>query len=270
MALRQPGVTERSDEQSFAMIAEAGFDGVCLDPAAHEIDDCLAKQHLFKEYELGCLLNAFPKNAQELKLLLELAKELGSPMVNLIGTVYPLTVADSIPIIQDWIAVSEDVGVPILFETHRDCITNDMFNTLQLIEAIPEMRLCADLSHYALNREVSLPLDEHWIQLFKQLLERSDSFQGRVSNHEQIQVPILFSQHQDWVAQFKNWWLYGMQQWLQRADEDDELIFLCELGPPPYAITGADGLELTDRFKEAVQIKSWAEDLWQQAIPSTK
>ncbi|MEM7360596.1 MAG: sugar phosphate isomerase/epimerase [Pseudomonadota bacterium] len=265
MALRQPGITERTDEESFAMIAAAGFDGICLDPAAHEIDDCLAKQDLFKEYELRCLLNAFPKNTEELRLLLELGKEMGSPMVNLIGTIYPLTVADSIPIINEWIAVSEDVGVPILFETHRDCITNDMFNTLQLIAAIPEMRLCADLSHYALNREISLPLDEHWTELFVQLLDRSDSFQGRVSNHEQIQVPITFDQHQDWVTQFKSWWLHGMQKWQERSGENDSLIFLCELGPPPYAITGADGRELSDRFEEAVTIKSWAEECWQQA-----
>ena len=262
MALRQPGLMERTDEESFAMIAEAGFAGICLDPAAHEIDDCRAKMPLFEKYGLECLLNAFPKNAQELKSLLELAKEMHSPLVNIIGTVYPLTVADSIPIVEEWISISDEVGVPILFETHRDCITNDMFNTLQLIDAIPRMRLCADFSHYALNRELSIPIDQQWTDLFECLLQRSDSFQGRISNHEQIQVPISFEQHQAWVAQFKAWWLSGMKQWRSRSAEDAELIFLCELGPPPYAITGADGRELSDRFEEAKIIKSWAEEIW--------
>ena len=36
MELRSPHVPERTPEESFAMIAEAGFDGVCLDPAASE------------------------------------------------------------------------------------------------------------------------------------------------------------------------------------------------------------------------------------------
>ena len=262
MALRQPGLEERSDEESFAMIAEAGFTGVCLDPAAHEIEDCRQKIPLFEKYHLQCLINAFPKNAIELRALLELAKEMNSPLVNIIGTVYPLTVADSIPIIEEWIEVSDEVGMPILFETHRDCITNDMFNTLQLIDEIPAMRLCADFSHYALNRELSIPLNDQWSDLFNRLLDRSDSFQGRVSNHEQIQVPISFAQHQVWVEQFKSWWLAGMKQWRARSADDAELIFLCELGPPPYAITGEDGRELSDRFEEAKVIKGWAEDIW--------
>ena len=268
MALRQPGLVERSDEQSFEMVAAAGFHGVCLDPAVHEIDDCRAKLSLFEKYDLGCLINAFPKSGDELRQLLELAKEMGSPMANIIGTVYPLTVADSIPIINEWIEISEQVGVPILFETHRDCITNDMFNTLQLIDAVPNMRLCADFSHYALNRELSLPITAEWELLFERLLYRSDSFQGRISNHEQIQVPIAFAQHQHWVEQFKSWWFSGMQQWRDRSNENEDLIFLCELGPPPYAITGADGRELSDRFEEAVIIKSWAEEIWSRTNPT--
>ena len=40
------------------------------------------------------------------------------------------------------------------------------------------------------------------------------------------------------------------------------LLFLCELGPPPYGITGADGYEITDRWEEALLIKGWAEEIW--------
>lgn len=262
MALRQPGVTERTDEDSFKLIADAGFYGVCLDPAVHEIDDCLAKRPLFEKYDLKCLINAFPKNDDDLRKLLELSKELGSPLMNIIGVTYPLTAKDAEPIVRRWIDISDEIGVPILFETHRDCITNDMFFTLELLDRVPEMRLCADFSHYALNRELTMPVDEFWEDLFERLIKRSDSFQGRIASHEQIQVPIQFPQHQVYVEQFKNWWRSGMRQWSQRSGADDELIFLCELGPPPYAITDADGLELSDRFDEAKIIKEWAERIW--------
>lgn len=50
--------------------------------------------------------------------------------------------------------------------------------------------------------------------------------------------------------------------WRQRSAGDATLIFLCELGPPPYAITDAQGAELSDRWREALTIKAWVEAIW--------
>ncbi len=59
-----------------------------------------------------------------------------------------------------------------------------------------------------------------------------------------------------------HWWEYGMRSWQKRAPKDGELVFLCELGPPEYGITGADGYEITDRWEEAKLMMSWVRDLW--------
>ena len=96
------------------------------------------------------------------------------------------------------------------------------------------------------------------------ILERSDCFQGRIANREQVQVQIDFPQHREWVEQFKAWWKSGIGRWRQRNDDDATLIFLCELGPPPYAMTDARQAELSDRWQEALRIRSWVKDIWSE------
>jgi hypothetical protein len=262
MELRQPGIPERPMEENFRMAAEAGYHGLCIDPAVHEIEDFLNLKPLYREYGLKCMLNAFPATVEELPPLLDLARDLDASLVNVIGQVMPLTVEAGIAVIHQWMADAEQAGLPLLFETHRDCTLNDLYYTLQLIEAVPGMRLCADLSHYVIDREMRIPLGATDRQYMHRILERSDCFQGRISNREQIQVQIEFPQHREWVEQFRTWWTDGIGMWRRRNDEDATLVFLCELGPPPYAMTDANQAELSDRWREALTIRSWVEEIW--------
>lgn len=264
MEQRIPGVVERPMEENFVLAAEAGYRGLCVDPAVNEIDETLALIPLFEKYSLKCMVNAFPHTIDELLPLLQMARTMNAGMVNVIGQVMPFSVAEGVQVIEHWMADAAGLCMPVLFETHRDCTLNDLYFALQLIQAVPDMRLCADLSHYVIDREMPLPLTKRDQAFMQSILQRSDCFQGRVSNREQIQVQIDFPQHQAWVEQFKQWWRYGIHQWRQRSANDAVLPFLCELGPPPYAITGADGLELSDRWQEALKIKHWVETIWRE------
>ena len=106
------------------------------------------------------------------------------------------------------------------------------------------------------------PVPERDQGYIESILNRSDCFQGRIATREQVQVPIDFPQHQQWVEIFQGWWRYGMRQWRRRNAEDARLVFLCELGPPPYAITDGDQRELSDRWQESQTISEWAQELW--------
>jgi hypothetical protein len=262
MELRRSGKRERPMEENFRRVAEAGYHGLCIDPAVHEIDDFLKLEPLYREYGLECMVNAFPATVEELPPLLGLANEMNARLVNVIGQVMPLTVEEGIPVIRQWMADAEQAGLPLLFETHRDCTLNDLYYALQLIEAIPEMRLCADLSHYVIDREMRLPLGATDRDYMHRILQRSDCFQGRIANREQIQVQIDFPQHREWVEQFRAWWTEGIGMWRLRNNEDATLVFLCELGPPPYAMTDANQAELSDRWQEALAIRGWVEEIW--------
>ena len=267
MELRRPGIPERPMEENFRMAAAAGYHGLCIDPAVHEIDSCRKLRPLYEEYGLKCMVNAFPGTVDELAPLLALAAELDASLVNVIGQVMPLTVAEGVPVIERWMRDAERAGLPVLFETHRDCTLNDLHYTLQLIAAVPEMRLCADLSHYVIDREMRLPLGDRDREHMHRILERSDCFQGRIASREQIQVQIDFPQHQSWVEQFRSWWSEGIGLWRARNGPEATLIFLCELGPPPYAMTDARQDELSDRWQEALKIRGWVEQIWAESAP---
>jgi hypothetical protein len=270
MERRSPVLPERSADESFKMVAKAGFAGMCIDLEATEITEFMGLQDFFQSYDLGCMVNAFPGTADDLQPILDLANRFDACMTNVIGGVMPVTVDEVVPVICRWMDDAEKAGMPLLFETHRDSTLNDLYYTLQLIDAVPEMRLCADLSHFVVDREFRAPIPPVDQEYIKRILERSDCFQGRIAGREQVQLQINFPQHQEWVDIFKAWWKDGMRMWRQRNSDDATLRFLCELGPPPYAMTDGEGLELSDRWEEALQIKVWVENIWAELAAEDK
>ena len=255
----QTGVKLPYDEVC-EMVATAGYDGMAIDLGAGDVAQAHEVRPHMQRYGLTPLIVAFPKTVEGLRETLVMAKDFGSPFVDVIGQVMPLSVDGMIPVIREWMDMADQVGISVQFESHRNCITNDLYSTLCLLDAIPEMRMCADLSHYVVDREFWHPVSERDMGLISRILQRSDSFQGRVASRQQIQLQLDFPQHKKWVELFRHWWHEGLQGWRQRNQGD--CIFLCELGPPEYAMTGPDGREMSNRWDEALQIKLWVQEIW--------
>jgi hypothetical protein len=256
---------EVSIAEKFDRVRDAGFDGVAIDLGALTLEQAQATVPHFARTGLAGGLTAFPTSVEGLRPALALAHRIAAPFVVVIGQEMPIALADMIPVIEGWLRVAEQEKMPIQFETHRNCITNDLYTTVQLLDAIPQMRLAADLSHYVVDREMPCPPPAALSALVAKVLDRSDSFQGRVAARGQIQVALTFPQNAKWVALFRDWWRQGFASWRMRHAEDDAaLVFLCELGPPDYAITGADGRELSDRWKEALLLARWAREIWRE------
>jgi hypothetical protein len=259
MERRRPDGEEWSLDEKVEMIAEAGFDGIDIvygDPNGTGIEKLLA------QFGLASTITAFPKGIDDLQPAIDQAKDFGVRHLNIIGQVFPYTVGEGARFVNGWLDLCEKAGMPVTIETHRDCITTDMLYTLQLMEAVPRMRLCADLSHFVVGREFSWPISDTVHNEIQYVLDRADAFQGRVASREQIQIQISFPHHRDWFELFQTWWRRGFVSWRGRADAGDRLNFLCELGPREYAITGADGCELSDRWQEALTIKNRVQAIW--------
>ncbi len=243
-------------------IAAAGFDGVDIvygDYAGNELAELLT------QHGLACTVTGFPKSVEGLCASLELAVNLGARHLNIIGQVYPFGVDEGAETIHGWIELCDRAGMPVTIETHRDCVTTDMLYCLQLLDAVPQMNLCADLSHYVVGREFGWPISDQVQAQVESILDRSSSFQGRIASREQIQLQISFAQHAEWYDMFAEWWAYGFKSWKTRNDDNATLNFLCELGPREYAMTDADGEELSDRWQEALIIRDRVLQIWQQS-----
>ena len=124
------------------------------------------------------------------------------------------------------------------------------------------MKLLADLSHFLVGREFAWPVDAENHALIHRVLDNAWAFHGRVASREQVQVEISFPHHKMWLDLFLEWWEYGFRSWRRRAGPDDSLAFVCELGPKPYAITGGDGNDLSDRWTEALLMRDKVRALW--------
>ena len=259
MERRRPDGAEWSLATKIDMISAAGFDGVdivCGDFGADEI------LPLLEQHRLAATVTAFPKGLDDLGPAIDLATAVSARHLNIIGQVYPFTVEEGARFVRGWLAQCAAANLPVTMETHRDCLTTDLLYTLQLIEAVPDMMLCADLSHFVVAREFTWPIGDLVEQQIQEILDRSNAFQGRVASREQIQLQIGFPQHRDWVELFEDWWARGFRSWKSRASEDATLNFLCELGPKEYAMTGPDGYELSDRWAEAQTIMARAREIW--------
>ncbi len=268
MQRRHTDGVERSIEENVEMILNAGYDGVSMSLTdADAIRRCNA---LIKPHGKVLEPHSFPKTVDDLKPVLELCTELGVHHLDVQADVRPRKVSECIPLIEGWRRLAEQVDFPVYLETHRDRMTTDLYFTLDLLDCFPDLRLLGDLSHFLVGREFATPISDENHALIHRVIDNCWAFHGRVASREQVQIEISFPHHQMWLDIFLGWWEYGFRSWKKRAGANDTLGFVCELGPKPYAITGRDGNDTTDRWQEALMLRDHVRKLWDSLSAETK
>ena len=262
MERRQPDGEEWPLDQKLEMIRDAGFNGVGFhDPSTAEV----VTEFLRTNGMTGAAF-CFPKTAEELEPMIEQVAAFGPVIdhLNVQPDVKPYALEEAVPIVEGWQRIAAEAPFPVHIETHRDRMTTDLFFTLHLLDRFPDLRLTGDISHFLVGREFAWPISDENHALMHRILDNCWGFHGRVASREQVQIQISFRHHKDWVDLFMDWWEYGFRSWRRRAHADATLTFLCELGPREYAITGADGYELSDRWEETLMMNDMIRDLWQR------
>lgn len=263
----EEGDTQYSIEQKVERIAEAGFNGINgFIPSPEE--EQLWNQ-LLDRYNLSLSVNAYPKTIEDMTTFLVHAKQYGRIQHINVQVMTPFLIDEpAIDFIRRLHVLSDEAGIPAYIETHRGTITQDLLRTISYIEALDQLRLTIDLSHYVVAGELHTITEEAELYIQK-LLGRTSAIHARVSNGEQIQVDVGASGEHPMLQHFERWWKSGMQQWLNSvANKDKVFPFVVELGPPPYAITTDESKgrlhEIGNRWEQALFFKQLAGRIWSE------
>lgn len=255
------GVTEWTLDEKFARVKAAGFEHVeCWLEDSNEAEVSQA----LKTCDLKLILGHRPFNVEDTRSTVERAKRLGAEFLFMQPATAFTSLDEVVKIVREGHRIASDNGLACFVETHRNNYTETLPQILQLIEAVPEVRFTADLSHLVLVGEFYHSDVENALEKMRPILERTAHAHARICNGEQVQVDV--GDGSDESAQFfVSLWAQAMKNWLQSAQTGDVFPFASELGPPRYAITLPDGREFSDRWEQSLVMKKLAEQAWEMA-----
>ena len=245
-------------DEKFSRVQAAGFEAVeCW---LTEADEAETKAAL-ERHNLRLILGHRPFAIEDTRATLERAMRLGADFV----FAQPASAFHSLEEIAQLVIegrkIANDNGLAYFVETHRNNFTENLPQTLQLIERVPDIRFTADLSHFVVVGEFYGWQDEGALERMAPVLERAAHIHGRISNGEQVQIDVGDGSG-DTAQFFVRLWTHIMRAWKKGAVSGDVLPFTSELGPPRYAITLPDGREFSDRWAQSLVMKSLAEQAW--------
>jgi len=251
-------------EEQLGRIAAAGFDGVAIDDDHPSLEEAVcAARALGLEWSAS----VFPRSTEQLVAGVERLTPLGPAHLNVQPDVRPACLDEAVALFGAWQRVFASAPYPVSVETHRGRATTDLPFTLELLDRLPGLELTADVSHYVVGQEMELPVLPAYQRQIRAILDRARAFHGRVASCEQVQVPFSLPHNEPWLALFLGWWKVGFRSWLDRFGDEDACLFVVELGPPPYAITGSGEIELSDRWQESLQLLAAARECWRAVAP---
>lgn len=255
---------ERTLEKNVEMIVDGGYDGVSGD--FRNRDYIRRLSGLLNAGGLQAEGQCYPKTVYDLTPVLGNAVEFGIRHIAIQPDIRPRRLRECIPIVEGRRRLAEPVDFPVLIETHRDRMTTDLYFTLDLLECFPDPKLLGDLSHFLVGREFKVPISEKDHALIHRMLDNVWAFSRPRCQPGASSDRAFVSPPQDVDRYLHGLVGYSFRSWRKRAGDDDHVVFTCELGPKPYAITGPDGNDTTDRWKEALEMKAVVKSLWGEIV----
>lgn len=243
------------------LIAAAGFNGVAVDLGARRAPAAAELAPLIQGSDLNAAVFAFVHTIDDLRAAIDYAHQVGAGQMVVCAQIYGFDPEALAGTVARWYELCRDEQIDMQLETHRNTVTNDIrFSELLLRHLDPRIELAADLSHYVCANEMPDEPTREYEDLVTAILDRCGSLQGRIATRAQVQIPLGTPAGERWEQRFRGWWEQGFRSIRARSSPGRQIMFCTELGTRPYAITDAAGAELSDRWTEALILKSWAHE----------
>lgn len=245
------GMDRPTLEGNLKLIKGAGFDGVEMQVPGNR-DERNRLGALLIEIGLGIVVQVRAEGATVDEQIDSLEKELGKTvelnplLVNVhCGKDYwPL--AENVRVISSVQKAAGELGIKILHETHRARATFCTTSTMEIIDAIPEIRFTADFSHWCCVHNSLLQDQQGSVN---RVIERSDYIHVRVgcAASPQISDPRA-DEWREAVEVHVRWWERIAEH---HRKNNAELLPVCsEFGPPEYMVTlPSTGKPVSDRWE---------------------
>lgn len=192
--------------------------------------------------------------------------------------------AESHLLISSMLEAATRHGHPVFIETHRSTITQDPVRTLNLVEAFPEIRFNADLSHWYTGLEMRYGDFEAKVARLQPIFDRVRYLHLRMGHSCEMQTPLFhLRNHQAW-QDFSFLWKKCIEGFRATAKNGERLISAPELLPASVAHQGQvyqmnyarlkspedPSTELSDRWLEALELRQLVNDIWKSSVREKK
>ena len=242
-------------------IAESGWDGVSVACVAFEIDPAIGTLEELRDLcaarDLGfcVMIQTFGEDVaghvEYLRREMDQVASVEPHHIICLGGADAWSLEQAKEFYTEALACEAETGVPVAHETHRSRLLHSPWQTVEILNAVPELKTAMDLSHWVVMSERLVHDQEAAIKL---VASRAIHVDARVGHEEGPQVPDprdpAWSSH---LEAFETWW--------DLAITSDQVV-VPEYGPPPYLPTTpytgepvADLWAICDWAKERLRIR---------------